>query len=804
MAGRTNTILCSKCHERVEDGAQSCPSCGEPTPIDASSADTRIQQKVMQHFVIRERIARGGMGEVYIAEHEEFHHRIAIKFLHRRFADDEELAERFLQEARAACRVRHNYAVAINDIGRLTDGTLYIAMEYVDGVSLGRFMRRHGKPMASHHVVRIAQQACEVLAEAHRHQIIHRDIKPDNIMLVESSTGRPSIKVLDFGIAKILNDERPGLTQTGVMFGTPEYMSPEQASGGEIGTKTDIYSLGLVLYFMLVGHPPFEGQNKLQLIQRQIKESPPAVERASPAKIPPELAALVNEMLAKDPSRRPGAMTDVLQRLDAIAIKQGPISAEEANLDLQRRAVRAPAAEARGAESGRARGRAGRAGAEQLRLLDDVPQARAEASQGASRTGSRAAQASSPHPRVPVAADGSEIAIGRGRDGFVASRGSAGTDRSGQLPGQGDGPSEMGPPSRRSPSILTNQATPAASERPSRPAPAIEASEGYSLGDSDRPVSARPRRVTPTGGRQSVRTGPVLGNTGRFEIAEPEPEITIPGRHADPHRVQGEVGFKAIFIGCVVVLGLVAAAVGGMTYRGEKQDRARAAAEGSAQAIPAAMAVKSPPPRPVDEAKDRATWEPRVVEALALIQQGRETRARNLYNEITKATPVALSELDKLKGQLDTAAAARAEIDGFLAAHDCRAADEVVIRLRNGLSKKLSENYHSKLNECRAAVRDGAKPTTPGGASPQAPTPPVAAAPTPAVQPARAATAQPARTAAAQPARPAAQPARPAAQPARPAAQPARPAAQPARPVAPPAAEAPARPAGPVRPPKEI
>lgn len=314
----SQTIHCANCGEGVEDGALFCPHCGEAITYRVPDVDPFVGRMVSQRYTVVERIARGGMGEVYLARHAELNQHVAVKFLHRRFADDEEFAARFFNEARSACRVNHPNAVSIYDFGRTEDGTLYIVMEFIEGISLKDMIKRDGR-LETKRAVRVAKQACEVLSSAHEQSIIHRDVKPDNLMVVEGPAGRASIKMLDFGIAKILDEESAAaLTQTGVTFGTPEYMSPEQASGRDVDERSDVYSLGVVIYAMLVGHPPFRGKNKLALLQRHIRETPPRLDHACSEPLPPSLVQLVEDALEKDPDKRPQSMEAMLARLEDV------------------------------------------------------------------------------------------------------------------------------------------------------------------------------------------------------------------------------------------------------------------------------------------------------------------------------------------------------------------------------------------------------------------------------------------------------------------------------------------------------
>lgn len=308
---------CRHCNALQPEGALRCGECGESLARPDAEHGRYIGQMISQRYRVVERLARGGMGEVYVAEHVEMRQLVAVKFLHRRYAHEESFATRFFNEARYAAQVTHPNAVALYDFGRLPDGTLFIVMEYVRGESLSRVVRNQGMipvPMA----MRIGSQIAEVLASAHDKRIIHRDVKPDNIMLVQGVGNRVAVKVLDFGIAKILDDEDGNHTEPGVMFGTPEYMSPEQALGRPYDHRVDVYALGLVFYYMLAGAPPFSGTNKIAVLQAQVQQQAPPIEKVARQPIPKPLARMIGRMLEKDPSKRQSSMVEVLQDLDAI------------------------------------------------------------------------------------------------------------------------------------------------------------------------------------------------------------------------------------------------------------------------------------------------------------------------------------------------------------------------------------------------------------------------------------------------------------------------------------------------------
>ena len=260
-------------------------------------------------------LGSGGMGCVYFSEHLIMGRRVAIKVLHPQFAQDEDLVQRFLNEARAANDIRHPNVVEITDIGRIGNRP-YIVMELLEGETLGERLERE-RTLPDGPVVRIARQMASALGAAHERGIIHRDLKPENIFLTNHPDYPDHLKLLDFGIAKLVGSAKTGKkTQAGMLLGTPTYMSPEQCMGEEeIGPASDIYSLGVVLYEMLCGRPPFIGDNLNRIIVAHATEAPvlPSSRRADVA---PWLDSLIMRMLAKVPADRPANMREVREHLE--------------------------------------------------------------------------------------------------------------------------------------------------------------------------------------------------------------------------------------------------------------------------------------------------------------------------------------------------------------------------------------------------------------------------------------------------------------------------------------------------------
>ena len=316
MEESQQTVICPNCGAATDRQARFCGMCGSSTMT--LGTDPHVGETVAGRYSIKRKIAAGGMGTIYVAEHETLSQQVAVKLLHRRFASDERVVQRFFNEARSYCRVKHPHAVTLLDFGRLNDGTLYIVTEFIEGLSLRDFVVQHAA-LSPSMTVRVATHVAEALAAAHAEQIVHRDLKPDNVMVTAGPGERYTAKVLDFGIAKIIDDGEARLTQTGTVFGTPEFMSPEQARGEHVGFPSDVYGFGCLIFFMLTGRAPFEGRNRQELIKKHIGEPPPLELLLRREDASPDLVSLVQDCLRKAPTDRPADFLAVLGRLEKIA-----------------------------------------------------------------------------------------------------------------------------------------------------------------------------------------------------------------------------------------------------------------------------------------------------------------------------------------------------------------------------------------------------------------------------------------------------------------------------------------------------
>lgn len=262
-----------------------------------------VPQFIAGRFRIEREIGIGGMGTVYLATHLGLDRPVAVKIIKPEFAGDRDVADRFLREARTMAKLRHPHAAMIFDAGNLPDGRHFIIMEFVEGETLSQALAREGR-FTPTRAVQIATQVCDVLEEAHRLGIIHRDLKPSNIML-----GDRGVCVLDFGVAKVLASSAESTathasTGSGQLVGTPRYMSPEQCLGQRVGARSDLYSLGVLLYEMLAGRPPFVDPLQSALLVKQATAPAPALPKLR-QDIQRPLALAVHSLLAKRPEDRP-------------------------------------------------------------------------------------------------------------------------------------------------------------------------------------------------------------------------------------------------------------------------------------------------------------------------------------------------------------------------------------------------------------------------------------------------------------------------------------------------------------------
>ncbi|HNN97065.1 MAG TPA: protein kinase [Pseudomonadota bacterium] len=274
-------------------------------------------------------IGQGGMGVVYAAEHTTLHHKTACKVLRPEMANHPETVERFLQEARLISRIRNTNLIDIFDIGELPDKRLYYVMEFLSGRTLAQALQDQRLPFAG--IVSIMTQICSGLQAAHAAGLVHRDLKPDNLFLVERKDEPPLLKIVDFGVAKVmdLGNTDAKLTRTGHLVGTPQYMSPEQINGVAIDQRSDIYALGVILYEMCTGTPPFRGETLGQMLIAHLQQIMPSIDRKllSPD-VPIEIEPIIRKAIAKDPAERYATVGELSADLDRLAAGQRTLAVD--------------------------------------------------------------------------------------------------------------------------------------------------------------------------------------------------------------------------------------------------------------------------------------------------------------------------------------------------------------------------------------------------------------------------------------------------------------------------------------------
>jgi serine/threonine-protein kinase len=313
---------------RVEGAAPSAPSpvaraSSTPPPVVPAASmrddDPLIGSVLLERVRIERAIARGGMGKVYYGEQVRMKRPCAIKILDPRLAgggDAAEFARRFQLEASTAAKLTHPNVVTIFDYGETEDGSCFIAMEYLEGRSLSDELKKNGA-VGADRAIHITRQVSRALREAHNLGVVHRDMKPGNVFLVKQDDDEDFVKVLDFGLVKETSqNDSQDHTQIGQIMGSPRYMAPEQVQGKAVDGRTDIYSLGAMLYTMLAGRPPFDKATELATMMAQVSDPPPPIASVSPdVVLPPGLEAVVMKCLAKKPDDRYASMEELITAL---------------------------------------------------------------------------------------------------------------------------------------------------------------------------------------------------------------------------------------------------------------------------------------------------------------------------------------------------------------------------------------------------------------------------------------------------------------------------------------------------------
>lgn len=311
--------LCLNCHKQFADEVELCPHEGSylvPLP-----SDPLLGALVDERYRVESLIAKGAVGSVYKAKQELLGRQVALKVLHGYLGADPESLVRFHREAKAISRLEHPNLLTLYDFGMTADGQPYFVMDLLNGTTLAKVLNNEGR-LDARRALTIVKQVLEALSEAHKKGIVHRDIKPPNIVLVEKEENKEFVKLVDFSIAKMADNstiDPVQLTVDGIICGSPAYMSPEQCRGSDVDGRSDIYSIGIVLFEALTGKRPFSAKDLVSLMYLHVNDEPPKLSDVEPdLQFPPVLEEMISSTLAKDPASRPQSVEALLSRLNSV------------------------------------------------------------------------------------------------------------------------------------------------------------------------------------------------------------------------------------------------------------------------------------------------------------------------------------------------------------------------------------------------------------------------------------------------------------------------------------------------------
>lgn len=309
--------ICPACNTKYEDHVSFCPRDGTKLEDDKGQEPSRVGQVLADRYRIVKLLGQGGMGEVYVAEHVYINKKVALKLLRPEITSNTEAVERFRREAYATSTIGHENIIVIDDFGKLGDGTVYFTMELLEGEALSDAMLR--EPLEQTRALGVVIQIARGLAAAHSKGIVHRDMKPENVFLTRDKGGRDLAKILDFGIAKVNAGSDSNLTRTGQVFGTPHYMSPEQAMGKPLDHRADIYSVGVIMYEMFTGQVPFKAESFIGILTKHVTEVAVPPRQAAPDRqVHQDVEAVILKAMEKEPDNRYQTMAEMLEHLDQV------------------------------------------------------------------------------------------------------------------------------------------------------------------------------------------------------------------------------------------------------------------------------------------------------------------------------------------------------------------------------------------------------------------------------------------------------------------------------------------------------